>query len=774
MNRSKPKKVIHFTEGWGETKPRIQNFLDRIEELDPDKPNMKSPKVPKEEYSNIYHVIFEMCNQKDPYNLSEQLYKAFEDTMREYFQNRCIPDLRKASGTGGKTMLKTWAWRWWVATKVIEQMQRNFRFLDRYYVPSQDTLKPLLLTGYYLYNETVYNSFKDKLPEVIFDMIQREREGEDMDRVLMRDTIDSFVVMGKKLAHKEASEDQKLEIYRDLFERQFIERTKIWYKQKTQQWKNESTPEYLRVAERQIQLEDDRLISYVNTSTKEEFESMLQTVLLMDHQIELLDKATGIGKMFDRTGGLDVSSAREDLSRLYVLYSMRGELGLRPIAERLKDHIAKEGDKFVTNAKQNEGGKNSEKEQKLVVDLLKLHTQFNAIVTKQFKGHHLMVKALRDGFKQFINREEYVAVRLAAYSHQCLKKGGQAGRNIDMTDRMENIVKLYEYINDKDFFELNYQRFLADRLINNSSESYDNEKVMIAKLKMVGGNATWSKKLEEMFKDLQSSENLMNEFQKSSAGFDNTVDFQCKVCTYGQWPSSQFDVIEMPKDVKKITDKFAEFYAGKFSGRMLEYRMDQGRSEVMVPLLDKSGKKVTKKYTFVVSPFQMKVLLAFNKKNEWEHTELQAHTDIKNTDENFDRALLSLAHPKMKVLKKRPNSKECKEGDRYRVNNGFKHNRLRVVVPPYQGSLKRKNQQNLEEKRHIQKLREHQCDAAIVRIMKSRKELEHTLLQQETVRQLTNHFIAKPQFIKKRIAILIDQEYIKRHPKERTKYQYIA
>lgn len=128
----------------------------------------------------------------------------------------------------------------------------------------------------------------------------------------------------------------------------------------------------------------------------------------------------------------------------------------------------------------------------------------------------------------------------------------------------------------------------------------------------------------------------------------------------------------------------------------------------------------------------------------------------------------------MKVLKKKPNSKECKPGDRYRINNGFKHNRRRVVVPPYQGSLKRKNQKNMEEKRQIQKLREHQCDAAIVRTMKARKELDHVTLQQEVIRQLTNHFTAKPQFFKRRVAVLIDQEYIKRHPKIRTKYLYIA
>eukprot|EP00495_Collosphaeridae_sp_1-RS-2012_P006657 TRINITY_DN6274_c0_g1_i1.p3 TRINITY_DN6274_c0_g1~~TRINITY_DN6274_c0_g1_i1.p3 ORF type:complete len:62 (+),score=34.68 TRINITY_DN6274_c0_g1_i1:404-589(+) len=45
----------------------------------------------------------------------------------------------------------------------------------------------------------------------------------------------------------------------------------------------------------------------------------------------------------------------------------------------------------------------------------------------------------------------------------------------------------------------------------------------------------------------------------------------------------------------------------------------------------------------------------------------------------------------MKVLSKNPNSKESKPGDRYKINEKFKHARQRVTVPAYfQASKKKK------------------------------------------------------------------------------------
>jgi len=443
--------------------------------------------------------------------------------------------------------------------------------------------------------------------------------------------------------------------------------------------------------------------------------------------------------------------------------------GIRPIAQEMQKYISDEGKRHVDNARKNQGGggKSSEKEMAFIKNLLNLHTRFHGVVTRQFNNHHLCDKALADGFKDFINLQTYVAERLAGYCHTVLKRGGKEKVTKSIDETLDNIVKLYDYIHDKDFFELAYQRHLADRLINDLSASNENEKGMIGKLKLVSGNTAWCRKLENMFKDLETSESLMREFAEEKYNDDEGISFSCRVCTFGQWETEAMDIIPMPDQVAGITTNFKAFYEDKFSGRTLDYRMDKGKVEIRVPFRATGGK------TLVISPHQMAILLKFNKKTVWEHASLQLETKIPQHKEEFQNALTALAHPRLKVLLKQPNSKESKPGDKYKINEKFKHARQRVVVPAYFQVSKKKKEENAAIRHQIMKLREHQADAAIVRTMKIRKQMLHKDLIPEVIRQLTQ-FQAKPVMLKKRIATLIDQEYITRDPNNRALYHYMA
>ena len=68
--------------------------------------------------------------------------------------------------------------------------------------------------------------------------------------------------------------------------------------------------------------------------------------------------------------------------------------------------------------------------------------------------------------------------------------------------------------------------------------------------------------------------------------------------------------------------------------------------------------------------------------------------------------------------------------------------------------------------------RQYQIDAAIVRTMKARKTLTHSLLISELYAQLK--FPLKPPDIKKRIESLIDREYLERDQGLSSVYRYLA
>ena len=63
---------------------------------------------------------------------------------------------------------------------------------------------------------------------------------------------------------------------------------------------------------------------------------------------------------------------------------------------------------------------------------------------------------------------------------------------------------------------------------------------------------------------------------------------------------------------------------------------------------------------------------------------------------------------------------------------------------------------------------------AIVRIMKTRKTLDHQKLVLEASNQLLRHFKPDPKQIKKRIEDLIAREYLERDTNNPNLYKYLA
>jgi cullin 1 len=74
----------------------------------------------------------------------------------------------------------------------------------------------------------------------------------------------------------------------------------------------------------------------------------------------------------------------------------------------------------------------------------------------------------------------------------------------------------------------------------------------------------------------------------------------------------------------------------------------------------------------------------------------------------------------------------------------------------------------------VNKDRRQAIEAAIVRIMKSRKTLEHSMLVPQVMQQLKRTFTADARVIKSCVEALIEKEYLERDPKNAKKYTYLA
>jgi len=236
------------------------------------------------------------------------------------------------------------------------------------------------------------------------------------------------------------------------------------------------------------------------------------------------------------------------------------------------------------------------------------------------------------------------------------------------------------------------------------------------------------------------------------------------VCTTGAWPTSSIQPVKKPPDIVEVSDRFTQFYLNRFSGRRLNFQMDKGKADVSVQFNAKTKK------ILVVSTYQMLVLLLFNNKTTWTFKDMLDATSIPKED--LQVAALSMAHPKVKVMRKAPNTKEVHDDDKFQINPKYSNPRAKIPIPTL--NIKSSAAGKIDDKNMeaIYRLRRHQIDAAIVRIMKARKTLKHPDLVTEVVKQLRGRFTPKPVDIKKRIANLIELEYLERDENDRQLYHY--
>ncbi|PSS22628.1 hypothetical protein PHLCEN_2v3055 [Hermanssonia centrifuga] len=83
-----------------------------------------------------------------------------------------------------------------------------------------------------------------------------------------------------------------------------------------------------------------------------------------------------------------------------------------------------------------------------------------------------------------------------------------------------------------------------------------------------------------------------------------------------------------------------------------------------------------------------------------------------------------------------------------------------------------------EESKRTQSLiegdRRYALDAAIVRIMKGKKELQYEQLKTATIDAVKNHFVPDVTSIKQRIDSLVEQDYLRRHDDDMHLLVYVA
>ncbi|XP_007436244.1 cullin-4B [Python bivittatus] len=711
--KDKPKLPENYTD---ETWQKLKEAVEAIQ-------NSTSIKYNLEE---LYQAVENLCSYKISANLYKQLRQICEDHIKAQ-----IHQFREDS-LDSVLFLKKIDKCWQDHCRQMIMIRSIFLFLDRTYVLQNSMLPSIWDMGLELFRTHIISDQKvqNKTIDGILLLIERERNGEAIDRSLLRSLLSML---------------SDLQIYQDSFEHRFLEETNRLYAAEGQRLMQErEVPEYLHHVNKRLEEEADRIITYLDQSTQKPLIATVEKQLLGEHLTAILQK--GLNHLLDE-------NRIQDLSLLYQLFS-RVKNGVQALLQQWIEYIKAFGSTIVINP---------EKDKTMVQELLDFKDKVDHIIDICFLKNEKFVNAMKEAFETFINkRPNKPAELIAKYVDSKLRAGNKEATDEELEKMLDKIMIIFRFIYGKDVFEAFYKKDLAKRLLVGKSASVDAEKSMLSKLKHECG-AAFTSKLEGMFKDMELSKDIMIQFKQymQNQNVPGNIELTVNILTMGYWPTYVPMEVHLPSEMVKLQEIFKTFYLGKHSGRKLQWQSTLGHCVLKAEF--KEGKKELQ-----VSLFQTLVLLMFNEGEEFSLEEIKQATGIE--DGELRRTLQSLACGKARVLAKSPKGKDVEDGDKFTCNDDFRHKLFRIKINQIQ--MKETVEEQASTTERVFQDRQYQIDAAIVRIMKMRKTLTHNLLVSEVYNQLK--FPVKPADLKKRIESLIDRDYMERDKENPNQYNYIA
>ncbi|KAG8553775.1 hypothetical protein GDO81_003536 [Engystomops pustulosus] len=423
-----------------------------------------------------------------------------------------------------------------------------FLFLDRTYVLQNSMLPSIWDMGLELFRTHIISDQKvqNKTIDGILLLIERERNGEAIDRSLLRSLLSML---------------SDLQIYQDSFEHRFLEETNLLYAAEGQRLMQErEVPEYLHHVNKRLEEEADRVITYLDQSTQKPLIATVEKQLLGEHLTTTLQK--GLNHLLDE-------NRIQDLSLLYQLFSrVRG--GVQVLLQHWIEYIKAFGSTIVINP---------EKDKTMVQELLDFKDKVDHVIDVCFMKNEKFVNAMKEAFETFINkRPNKPAELIAKYVDSKLRTGNKEATDEELEKMLDKIMIIFRFIYGKDVFEAFYKKDLAKRLLVGKSASVDAEKSMLSKLKHECG-AAFTSKLEGMFKDMELSKDIMVHFKQymQNQNVPGNMELTVNILTMGYWPTYVPMEVHLPPEMVKLQEIFKTFYLGKHSGRKLQWQSTLGQ-----------------------------------------------------------------------------------------------------------------------------------------------------------------------------------------------------
>ncbi|XP_031637973.1 cullin-1-like [Contarinia nasturtii] len=737
----------------------------------------REPSLTMAQYMDLYTLVYNYCTTVSKSNKSkmmnthntgtaksggaeligQELYKR----LKNFLENYLIELLKSGSNLIDEEVLTFYTTKWVEYRFSSRVLNGVFGYINRQWVRREceeghkdvyEVYQLALVT----WREHLFKHLNKQVTNAVLKLIERERNGETIDSRLISGVISCYVELGVDEDAPNAR-GQNLSVYKESFEDVFLQDTERFYSAESAEFLRQNpVTEYLKRVEQRLNEESKRVQVYLHENTLASLAKTCERVLIEKH-LDIF--RTEFQNLLD-------SNKNIDLGRMYSLVSRISE-GLKELKSVLEEHIHKQGVEVIAQC-----GDAAINDPKVYVQtILEVHKKYNALVLVSFKNDSGFVAALDKACGKFINTNAVTTTSkntskspelLAKYCDLLLKKSSKNPEEAELEDTLNQVMVVFKYIEDKDVFQKFYSKMLAKRLVNHTSASDDAEASMISKLKQACGYE-YTIKLQRMFQDIGISKDLNDKFKARTKSSDvpSEIDFSIQVLSSGSWPFSQSFNFSLPSELERSVQHFNHFYADVHSGRKLIWLYNMCKGEIVTNCFKN-------RYTLQASTFQMAVLLQFNEQTSLTVQQLGENTGI--AQENLLQVLQILL--KAKLLTCSDDESSLNGASVIELYLAYKNKKLRINI-----NIPLKTELKIEQEathKHIEEDRKLLIQAAIVRIMKMRKILNHQNLVGEVLTQLSTRFKPKVPVIKKCIDILIEKEYLERKEGQKDTYSYLA
>ncbi|KAK8139217.1 Cullin family-domain-containing protein [Apiospora sp. TS-2023a] len=743
----------YYTKTWGELDAAVQAIFARQQPVQP--------------YARLYRGVEDICR----YGEAKKLYERLREHCETYLNGTLHEAIRAGAGSSNIEALRSVHKHWVVWNLQSATIRSTFSYLDRSFLLSSKEFPQLndLAIGLFRRMAFVNSKFGPMVLQGMCELVDLDRRGDQQfDATLLKESISMLNV---------------LNIYGKSFEPRFLETSESYFREFAEDRSTASLKGYILACERLLEAEDHRCNAYnFDSTTKRQLMDKAHEILVENYSEKLLDSGS-VGKLID-DNAVDSMKALYDLLRLSSIQ--------KSLKEPWEDYIKSTGSSIVNDTSRGE---------EMVVRLLEFRRALDVMIRDAFNQDDDFTYGLREAFGNFINDKKIltswktgtskVGEMIAKYIDMLLRGGlktipksllsdnkdraeaersGQAStgdEDAELDRQLDQALELFRFIEGKDVFEAFYKQDLARRLLMSRSASADAERSMLTKLKSECGSS-FTHNLEQMFKDQELARDEMASYKSwlENTGRDkSSVDLTVNILSAAAWPTYPDTQLRLPDEAARQIETFEKYYIGKHTGRRLTWKHSLAHC-VVKARFNKGPKEL------LVSAYQAVVLELFNQ-IEGKPDEVLSFAQVAEAtglnEQDLKRTLQSLACGKARVLTKHPKSRDVAETDTFTVNKGFADPKYRVKINQVQ--LKETKEENQDTHQRVAADRQFETQAAIVRIMKSRKTMTHANLVAEVINQTKSRGAVDTTEIKKNIEKLIEKDYLER---EGGAYTYLA